>query len=97
MPVGAVGVPARNLVSHETRSNTDSMKLPLRKSWTREEFLFLAWAERQTLRYEFDGTQPIAMTGGDAAQSLIMRGLHRALDVPTFTSVHLPFSRGLRL
>ncbi len=25
---------------------------------------FLAWEERQELRYEFDGFRPIAMTGG---------------------------------
>jgi Uma2 family endonuclease len=64
---------------HEARSNIDPMNLPLRKSWTQEEFL--AWAEGTNLRYEFDGTRPIAVTGGEAAQSLIMRGLHRALDV----------------
>ena len=25
---------------------------------------FLAWERAQDLRYEFDGTQPVAMTGG---------------------------------
>ena len=32
---------------------------------------FLAWEEAQGLRYEFDGVQPIAMTGGTAAHSAI--------------------------
>jgi Uma2 family endonuclease len=27
---------------------------------------FLAWEERQAMRYEFDGWQPVAMTGGTA-------------------------------
>jgi Uma2 family endonuclease len=32
---------------------------------------FLAWEDRQELRYEFDGCQPIAMNGGTAAHSAI--------------------------
>ena len=32
---------------------------------------FLAWEERQALRYEFDGWQPVAMTGGTVARELI--------------------------
>jgi len=40
---------------------------------TREQFL--AWEEKQELRYEFDGFQPIAMTGGTAAHSAIQRNL----------------------
>ena len=35
---------------------------------------------RQEGRYEFDGLQPVAMTGGTANHSVIMRSLHRALD-----------------
>ncbi|HEY1926281.1 MAG TPA: Uma2 family endonuclease, partial [Caulobacteraceae bacterium] len=38
------------------------MNVPLRKPWTQEEFF--AWAETQETRYEFDGFQPVAMTGG---------------------------------
>ena len=38
------------------------MNVPLRKPWTQEEFF--AWAENQDTRYEFDGFQPVAMTGG---------------------------------
>ncbi len=32
---------------------------------------FLAWEERQDLRYEFDGFKPIAMTGGTIAHDQI--------------------------
>ena len=38
------------------------MNVALRKSWTVAEFL--AWEERQELRYEFDGVRPVAMVGG---------------------------------
>ena len=40
---------------------------------TREQFL--AWEEKQELRYEFDGFQPVAMTGGTAGHSAIQRNL----------------------
>jgi Uma2 family endonuclease len=43
------------------------------KPMTREEFL--AWEERQELRHEFDGFQPVAMTGGTARQADIQRNL----------------------
>jgi Uma2 family endonuclease len=36
---------------------------------------FLEWEERQELRYEFDGFQPIAMTGGTFAHAAIQRNL----------------------
>jgi Uma2 family endonuclease len=39
---------------------------------------FLDWEERQELRYEFDGFQPVAMTGGTAAHETI-GGTLRAL------------------
>ena len=38
------------------------MNVTLPKPLTQEEFF--AWAENQDTRYEFDGLQPIAMTGG---------------------------------
>ncbi len=38
------------------------MTVALRKPMTLPEFL--AWEKRQELRYEFDGFQPVAMTGG---------------------------------
>ncbi len=47
------------------------------KPWTLEEFL--AWEERQPLRYEFDGIRVIAMTGGTAAHAAIQGNLAAAL------------------
>jgi Uma2 family endonuclease len=40
---------------------------------------FLQWEERQELRYEFDGFEPVAMTGGTAEHSAIQRNLITAL------------------
>jgi Uma2 family endonuclease len=55
------------------------MNSALRKDWTQEQFF--AWAERQEGRFEFDGFRPIAMTGGTVGHAVVMRNLHRALDV----------------
>lgn len=41
---------------------------------------FLAWERGQPLRYEFDGTQPVATTGGTIAADRIARRLLAALD-----------------
>ncbi len=40
---------------------------------------FLVWEDKQPLRYEFDGFQPQAMTGGTAAHAAIQRNLLFAL------------------
>ena len=40
---------------------------------------FLAWEDRQALRYEFDGFQPVAMNGGTVAHSAIQMNLLYAL------------------
>ncbi|MGD0103461.1 MAG: Uma2 family endonuclease [Rhodopila sp.] len=53
------------------------MNVALKRPWTTEQFL--AWEERQELRYEFDGFQAIAMVGGTAAHSAIQRNLIYAL------------------
>ncbi len=49
------------------------MRLAVPKQMTREQFL--AWEVRQELRYEFDGTQPVAMTGGTATHAIIQSNL----------------------
>jgi Uma2 family endonuclease len=49
----------------------------LRNPWTQEQFF--SWAERQDIRYEFDGLQPVAMTGGNAGHSAIAINLQTAL------------------
>ena len=59
-------------------ANTEPMNAPLRKAWTQEEFF--SWAERQEPRYEFDGFQPVAMTGGTINHDRITRKLNRSLD-----------------
>jgi hypothetical protein len=41
---------------------------------------FLAWEERQELRYEFNGQAPVAMTGGTAAHDRITFNLRKVLD-----------------
>jgi Uma2 family endonuclease len=40
---------------------------------------FLEWEARQELRYEFDGFQPVAMTGGTFAHAVIQRNLAIAI------------------
>jgi len=53
------------------------MNVALRKPMTREAFF--AWAEAQEERYEFDGIQPVAMTGGNLDHSRIIRNINRQL------------------
>ena len=54
------------------------MTVPLQKPMSTQEFL--AWERRQELRYEFDGIQPVAMTGGTVAHSVIATNIVRALE-----------------
>ena len=49
------------------------MNVALRKPMTREEFF--QWAEAQEGRYEFDGFQPVAMTGGTNNHGLIVANI----------------------
>jgi hypothetical protein len=44
---------------------------------TREEFF--AWAQLQDAHYEFDGFQPVAMTGASVNHHHIVRNIHSAL------------------
>lgn len=53
------------------------MNVLMRKSWTQDEFF--AWAETQAGRYEFDGFQPVAMTGGNLNHSRAIRNIGFAL------------------
>ncbi len=54
------------------------MNVAIRKPMALAEFL--AWEHEQDRRYEFDGEQPVAMTGGTAAHSIIATNLVRALE-----------------
>ena len=60
-----------------SRAKISAMNLAVPKPMTLEEFL--DWESRQEVRYEFDGTQPIAMAGGTAAHTRIQRNLALAL------------------
>jgi Uma2 family endonuclease len=53
------------------------MNVALQEPWTPERFL--AWAETQDERYEFDSIQPVAMTGGNAGHDRITTNIHIAL------------------
>ena len=53
------------------------MNVALRRPMTVEEFL--EWEERQEARYEFDGLQPVAMTGGTFAHDRIAINLAASL------------------
>jgi Uma2 family endonuclease len=55
------------------------MSRPMHRAWTQEEFF--AWAEAQDLRYEFDGVQPVAMTGGTVNHGIVRSNLGGALYV----------------
>jgi Uma2 family endonuclease len=55
-----------------------AMSVALQKPITLAKFL--AWEERQELRYEFDGFEPVAMTGGTIAHDRITFNLQKALD-----------------
>jgi Uma2 family endonuclease len=54
-----------------------AMSVALHKPITLAEFL--AWEERQELRYEFDGFEPVAITGGTIAHDQITFDLRTAL------------------
>ena len=71
------------------------MNVTLRKPMTLEQFL--AWEERQELRYEFDGFQPVAMTGGTAAHSAIQRNLIYALTSRLLDSSCQPYGSELKI
>ena len=53
------------------------MNVALRRPLSSDEFL--AWEREQELRYEFDGVQPVAMTGGTIAHSEIATNLVEVL------------------
>jgi Uma2 family endonuclease len=53
------------------------MNVAVRRPMTIEGFL--AWEAAQELRWEFDGFEPVAMTGGTAGHSAIERNLVAAL------------------
>ncbi len=71
------------------------MNVALRKPMTLAQFL--AWEERQELRHEFDGFQPVAMTGGTAAHAAIQRNLIIALGIGLRDKPCQPFGSELKI
>jgi Uma2 family endonuclease len=55
-----------------------AMNVALRKPRMSRE-AFLDWAQAQDVRHEFDGFQPVAMTGGTVNHSRITQNIHAAL------------------
>lgn len=59
-------------------ARVSAMNIALRKPrMTRQEFF--DWAQAQDARYEFDGFQPVAMTGGTARHNRIHQNISYAL------------------
>ena len=71
------------------------MNVALRSSMTLEQFL--AWEDRQELRYEFDGFQPVAMAGGTGAHAAIQRNLIFSLTSRLRGQSCLPFGSELKI
>jgi Uma2 family endonuclease len=58
---------------------------------------FLAWEERQELRYEFDGIRPRAMTGGTLAHDQITFNVRKALDARLAGKPCRPFGPNVKV
>ena len=58
---------------------------------------FLAWEERQELRYEFDGFVPVAMTGGTLRHGAIQANLVIALGTRLRGSPCRAFGEGIKI
>jgi Uma2 family endonuclease len=71
------------------------MNVAMRKPMTLEQFL--AWEERQELRHEFDGVQPVAMARGTAAHAAIQRNLIVALGIRLRGKPCQPYGSELKL
>jgi Uma2 family endonuclease len=71
------------------------MSIALRKPMTLAEFLI--WEERQELRYEFDGFEPVDMTGGTVAHDQITFNLRMALATRLAGKPCLPFGPNVQI
>ena len=58
---------------------------------------FLAWEAKQELKWEFDGFQPVAMTGGTGAHALIQINLTTALRNRLRGKLCLPYGSDLKV
>jgi Uma2 family endonuclease len=71
------------------------MNIALRQPMSLAEFL--AWEERQELRYEFDGFQPVAMTGGTAGHDEITSNLRERLKSRLSGTPCRPFGPNVKI
>jgi Uma2 family endonuclease len=71
------------------------MSTALREPMTLE--VFLAWEEQQELRWEFDGFEPVAMTGGTSEHSAIQRNLIFALTGRLRGQACQPYTSDLKI
>ena len=79
MKAAAGGVPAAVVVAREAAIWQDArMSMALHQPMSLAEFLL--WEERQDLRWEFDGFEPVAMTGGTFAHEVIGGNIRAALN-----------------
>jgi len=67
----------------------------LQKPVTLDEFL--AWEERQELRFEFDGFAPVAMTGGTFGHDQITFNLRKSLDARLAGKPCRPFGPNVKI
>ncbi len=58
---------------------------------------FLAWEERQELRYEFDGQRRVAMTGGTLGHDIITFNVRKALDARLSGKPCRPFGPNVKI
>ena len=71
------------------------MNVGLRKPMTLTEFL--AWEERQELRFEFDGFEPVDMTGGTIAHDRITFNIQKALDARLAGKLCMPYGPNVKI
>ena len=72
-----------------------AMSVALRKPMTLTAFL--AWEERQELRCEFDGFEPVAMNGGTIAHGQITFDLRKSLDTRLAGRQCRPFGPNVKI
>jgi Uma2 family endonuclease len=71
------------------------MSIALHKSMTMAEFLI--WEHQQELRWEFDGFEPVAMTGGSLEYSAIERNLMASLAIRLRGKSCQPYTGNLKI
>jgi Uma2 family endonuclease len=86
---------ARAAADRHIVAGASVMNVALRKPMSLVEFL--AWEQRQEIRYEFDGLQAYAMVGGTAAHATVQRNLVTALTIRLRGNGCQPFGSELKI